>query len=445
MLTWRRMSGLFLLPLMLGLGVGVASAQQTPPDRSQTVDIVKLHGTIDSAYAGYLRDEIRRAEREGHLAVLLWLHSGGTLGVDDEALYRLVRDAAVPVATWVGYGDDRVAGGATLLWLAGDARFVATDAELRSAQPLEPGGKVNAAATAFAATSSRSDGRLLEPGTRLSAADAVAQGVADRTDHPVPVGGEGKIVAGSVNSLSDVITNLDGREINGRTLDVDSTKVTVRFTNPGLLRRVQHPLNTRPTMVYLLLVVGAGSLVFELFQRGFGPAGYAGVLLLGLAAVGLVGLPVSPVGLALVLVGLVALTLDVARGGLGVPTWGGTAALAAGSVLLVQTEDRGALGVTWWGIALGVVGSWVFYVVVMTVVLRALRGQQAATGTAMLGRVGEVRSTLNPQGHVLVEGALWRARALEWDGAVPTGTQVTVTGVDEQALILDVEPLPEKG
>jgi len=62
-------------------------------------------------------------------------------------------------------------------------------------------------------------------------------------------------------------------------------------------------------------------------------------------------------------------------------------------------------------------------------------------GDALVGRVGEVRSTLNPQGHVLVEGALWRARALEWDGPVEAGTRVTVTGVDGEALILDVQPV----
>ena len=54
---------------------------------------------------------------------------------------------------------------------------------------------------------------------------------------------------------------------------------------------------------------------------------------------------------------------------------------------------------------------------------------------------GVVRSTLNPQGHVLIEGALWRARAIEWDGPVNTGTKVQVTGVDPEALILDVEPV----
>jgi len=114
--------------------------------------------------------------------------------------------------------------------------------------------------------------------------------------------------------------------------------------------------------------------------------------------------------------------------------------LAAGSWFLVHTHGP-ALRPALWAIVTGVVGSLVFYGIVMTVVLRALRGQSASLGKALVGRSGEVRSTLNPQGHVLVEGALWRARAIEWDGPVAAGTPVRVTGVDEEALVLDVEPI----
>jgi membrane-bound serine protease (ClpP class) len=159
-----------------------------------------------------------------------------------------------------------------------------------------------------------------------------------------------------------------------------------------------------------------------------------------LAAYGLAALPTNPIGLALLLAGTAGMAYDVRRNTLWLPTWGGAALLTAGSWLLVHTHG-GALRPALWAIALGLIGSLVFYGVVMTVVLRALRGQSANLGKALVGRSGEVRSTLNPQGHVLVEGALWRARALEWDGPVAAGTPVRVTGVDEEALVLDVEPI----
>jgi len=122
------------------------------------------------------------------------------------------------------------------------------------------------------------------------------------------------------------------------------------------------------------------------------------------------------------------------------PTWLGTVLAVAGSWLLVHSNGP-ALRPALWAIVVATLGNLLFYGIVMTVVLRALRGQNARLGQALVGRTGEVRSILNPQGHVLVEGALWRARAEGWEGPVSAGTRVRVTGVDEEALVLDVAPL----
>ena len=430
--TVRRSCGLLLLLVFAAVGLPAATAQS---GTGQTVNIVQVVGIIDSEYADYIRAEIRHSEKAGHTAVVLRLDSPGTVKINEADLISAVSDARIPVATWVGPGRARVRGGAGEVWLAGDLRFVGTDALAVD--------RVDRFVGEF-------QGRpmVVRGASDVTAAELLASEIATRSTQPVPPGGEGKVVAGTVNSLPDAVRNLDGRRVTvdgtERTLDVDTTLVKVRFASPNLLRRFHHPLNTIPNLIYLLLIAGAAALVFELFQPGFGPSGYVGVLLLALAVIGLVGLPTNPIGVALVVVGLAALALDVARGGLGVFTWGGTTALAAGSYNFVHA-DAVVSRVSWWTMALGVVGSWVFFVVVMTVVLRSLRGQQAAVGRAILGLTGEVRSTLNPQGHVLVGGSLWRARAIEWDGPVATGTYVTVTGVDEDALVLDVEPVSERG
>jgi membrane protein implicated in regulation of membrane protease activity len=59
---------------------------------------------------------------------------------------------------------------------------------------------------------------------------------------------------------------------------------------------------------------------------------------------------------------------------------------------------------------------------------------------AVLGEQGVVRSMLNPQGHVFVGGALWRAQAAEGSGQVRTGTAVRVTGTADEMTLM-VEPV----
>lgn len=373
MTNFRRL--LRLLPLALMLGAVPAHAETGP-----TVTIVQISGGIDSAYAGFLRGEIARANRDHDVAVVLRLSSSLSVKVDTAALARVVRDSRVPVATWVGPKGRRATGTAARLWEAGDVRLLATGA---------------------------------------SVASTVAPD-------------------GSAGTLVEAVRTLDGRVVDGATLHVDPAVIDIRFARPGPVVAVRHALATNPTLVYLLLLCGIGAIVFEAFQPGFGPAGYAGGILVALAAYGLVALPIVPLGLAMVLLGVGGMAWDVRRDSLSLPTWLGAVLLAAGSWSLVHSA---ALRPALWAIVVGVLGSLTFYGIVMTVVLRALRGQTRDLGRALVGRSGEVRSTLNPQGHVLVEGALWRARALEWDGPVAAGTPVRVTGVDEQALVLDVEPI----
>lgn len=395
-----------LLLLALCSAVTLAApAQAADAKAAQTVNIVQVVGVIDPAYADYIADEIRYSNAEGHLAVLLRLDSVGSMKIDNVALMRVVSGSKVPVATWVGPNDAKVTGLAAALWQLGDIRMRSSDARVGAEAPTEPGGPAG------------SNPFLLR-------------------DAPSPAATGPDVVAAT---LQQAVSQLNGKIVDGKPLAVDSSQVIVRFATAGLFRRVRHSLIS-PTLAYLLLLAGVFMLVFEMFQPGFGPAGYAGALTVALAAYGLVGLPTNPPFLALLIIGLAALTFDVARNSLSLPTWLGLAAFTAGSVFLFHSQGP-ALRLPIVTLIVGVVSALIFFSVVMTVVLRALRGQSAEMGQALLGRIGEVRSTLNPQGHVLVEGALWRARAIEWDGPVNTGTKVQVTGVDPEALILDVEPV----
>jgi membrane-bound serine protease (ClpP class) len=238
-----------------------------------------------------------------------------------------------------------------------------------------------------------------------------------------------------LQSLNDrSVTRLDGTET---TLRVDPVTATIRFNNQGLLGRVLHTVST-PTLAYLLLIGGLIALLFEWFQPGFGVAGISGLIVGGLGAFGLSVLPTQWWALALLIIGLMLLALDLAMASLGPVTAAGTVALAAGSWWLYR--GPGALRLDGWLIALVVVSAIVFFVFLMTTVLRAQGVQTRASMAAALGKVGVVRSVLNPQGHVFVGGVLWRAQAPADIGQVRSGTQVRVTGTADE-LTLTVEPV----
>jgi membrane-bound serine protease (ClpP class) len=135
---------------------------------------------------------------------------------------------------------------------------------------------------------------------------------------------------------------------------------------------------------------------------------------------------------ALVVLGLLLYAVDTAVAGFGPVTLAATASFAAGSWWFYAAP---ALQLQWWLVLLSTLTAFIFFVLVLTVVLRAQAGPEGTVVEELVGRVGVVRSTLNPEGHVFIDGALWRARNTGED-KVPVGTTVTVHGVDGPVILV---------
>src|SRR3954452_13824855 len=72
----------------------------------------------------------------------------------------------------------------------------------------------------------------------------------------------------------------------------------------------------------------------------------------------------------------------------------------------------------------------------------AHRAEPVRTGSEeLIGAVAEVREPLDPEGHVFVAGALWRARTSE-AGPIGLGNRVTIKAVE--GLTLEVEPVADR-
>lgn len=146
-----------------------------------------------------------------------------------------------------------------------------------------------------------------------------------------------------------------------------------------------------------------------------------------------------------VVIALVAVALLVAE--LLLPTGGALAALgglglvAAGVVALTADADSSASD--WAGpglITLGVLSLVTFYFVGRKV-LAAHRDEPVRTGSEeLVGARAEVRTSLDPEGQVWIEGALWRARLSGDGGPLRPGDRVTVEAVDGLTLMVRPEP-----
>lgn len=416
--------------IFTGLMASVAIANDLrAAEGSQRVEILPLRGGfIDPPVIAQIQDVVSQGAAESSALVVLQYSSRGGVSANIDALLDRMDEVDVPIATLVGplgVGAN-AAGAAAVLWLAGDIRALSQDATIGPIDPVDFATDSITAARLERLLQSRVGDDGLIAALRNGAVDALTLAQA---------GVATAVVAG----LEPLLVELDGQSITlasgtTATLVLRPDAVDVRFHSLGLLRRVLHAATTAP-FIYLLLVIGLGMLLFELFQPGFGVAGLAGIITAAIGVFGLFVLPVNVWAVALVILGLLLYALDTAIAGFGWVTLGATGSFVVGSLWFYTHE---ALALSSWLVALTTLTVFCFFVFVMTTVLRAQAGPEGVTLADLVGRAGIVRSVLNPEGHVYIDGALWRAR---WTGdtkRVKVGTPVSVHGVDG-ALVL-VEP-----
>lgn len=426
---------LMAVPAQAGADGHELAQDVTEPPAGAVVDILQIAGAVDPPVMAAVRDLVADAGDRGSSLLLIQLDSPGGLAVDRGQVVDAVEDAEVPVVVWVGPGAAQARGAAVFLTAAGDLAAIARDATLGPACPVT-------AATGCADDDPARLGELFAEAASGGERDAI-----DAADLPVDEvwSADRTLDAGLtgliVDDYASLLQDLDGRTVTtaagSQTLDLPEEDLTVRLHSLGLLRRILHA-SLDPVLIAFLLVSLLLLIAFEVFQPGFGVAGVAALLIAPLLLYGLVVMPVTWWAVALLVLGAVLLGIDLAIAGLGPPTFLGGAATVAGLWWLFP-DGSSILHVPTWVNVLLAVSTIVYFVVVMTIVLRAQAGPELETAAGeLVGEVGVVRSTMNPEGHVFVDGALWRAR---WTGPavgrVSTGTTVRVSDVDGAVLLVE--------
>jgi membrane-bound serine protease (ClpP class) len=398
------LAGLALCAFALASLAGGAAAQ-TADDDARTAGIVrvlKVSGLLDPVLVSFVEREVADAAGTDVVAVVLQVNSQGA-AVSDDRLDRLVDaigSSEVPVAVWVGPSGSAAEGAATRLVAAAEV------------SGLSPGSRVEV-------TSERAEG--IDLGGRTSVGEKVgAELAADLglVDNDAPVIGE-------------FIVGLPGVET--RVVDDRTEPVTqVRFGQLDLTDQLFHTVAS-PPVAYLLLVIGASLLVFELFTAGVGVAGMVGAGSLVLAAYGLAVLPTNTWALVLLCLAFPAFAVDVQTGVPRFWTAVGTALLVVGSVALFAEGTP-----SWITLLAGIVGTLLAMLGGMPAMVRTRFSTPTIGRDWMIGETGVAVADVDPDGIVTVRDAPWRAHT---NRATPIGAgdEVRVTAID--GLTLEVEPI----
>ena len=186
----------------------------------------------------------------------------------------------------------------------------------------------------------------------------------------------------------------------------------VRFGQLGLVDQLFHTVAS-PAVAYLLFVIGACLLVFELFTAGVGVAGMVGAGSLVLAAYGIAVLPTNTWAVVVLGLSFVAFAIDVQTGVPRFWTGVGTVGLVVGS--LVMFEDGPP---SWITLLAGILGTLLAMLGGMPAMIRTRFSTPTIGRDWMIGETGTAVAAVDPDGVVTVRDAPWRAHT---NRATPVG------------------------
>ena len=406
------------------------------------VDAIEVVGPINPACADFIADSIVRAQSGGAAALIIQIDTPGGLLSSARDIVKTLLNSPVPIIAYVAPAGASAASAGTFVVEAANVAAMAPGTTIGASHHIEVGGgaiegalgqKIENFTASFAKTIAHQRGRneaWMEQAVRKSSAlderealklhviDFVASNLSTLlmqvTDHQVTIAG-GRVVA----------LNLTGARINHRTM---------RFGESVLNRLAD------PNLMYLLMIAGLLGLYFEFAHPGVYMPGVVGAICLLLALASFEVIPINLAGFLLILLGAGLLLSELfvtSYGALGI---GGVVAFVLGSLFLVDTSqtnlsvDRGMIA--------GAAVAFSTLVLGLGYLVMRDRHRPAVTGReGLIGEVGEVREAIQPgiAGRVLVHGELWRAVS---DRSLAPGTAVRVRAVHGLEIsVADVEEL----
>jgi membrane-bound serine protease (ClpP class) len=428
--------------LLLSAALAVAGslmlvAPGTGQDETGIAYSIELTGTIDPATEQWLGEALDDAADQGAEVAIIRIDTPGGLDSSTREMVQDIIDAPMPVIAYVSPDGARAASAGLFITQAADVAAMSPQTNIGSATPISigPGDtnevlgrKIENDAAAYVRALAEVHGRNGDLAARM-VTDAV-----NRTAEESEQAGLIDVVATNERELLD---ELEGFRVQGpksqtlRTagLEIETHDMPLQFELLQIL--------VNPTIAYLLLLAGLVGLAVELFSGGSTIVpGVFGAIALLLGLYGTAQLPVTLVGVVLLVLGV---GLIIAEAHI-VPTHGilgaaGVASLVISGLVLYNTDsDELEVSVPVVVVTGLLLGGFLAFAVQRTVV--AHRRPVMTGWEEMVGATGEVRQALDPIGQVFVEGALWRARPVDEGRSVDRGYRVRVESVEGLTLIV---------
>jgi membrane-bound serine protease (ClpP class) len=417
------------MKLFAAIALGCAAmlgAQQQP-----LVDKVVLDDTIQPVSAGLLDRAIAQANNDGAAALLIEMDTPGGLVESMRSMAGAIFRSRVPVIVYVSPSGARAGSAGFFLLEAADVAAMAPGTEAGAAHVVFEGGKPDD--TEMQKVENDAEAFMRSYVTRRGRnADAAIAAVASSHSYTAEEALTQHLIDLTATSDSQLLSALNGREITR----FDGSKMTLHLANARVdmlrptLREELLGWLVNPNIALLLLVGGALLIYLEFNTPGTIVPGALGTLMVLLGIFGLNLLPIRYTAVALLVGALVLMVLEAKFGGHGALAIAGIVCLLFGTLTLVAAPVP-EMAISPW-VAIGVSAAFGgITAFLLRLAVRARRRKGRLGADALVGSAASAMEPMTPEGHVLVEGEIWRAVASE---PVQKGARLRVVGHEQYLL-----------
>lgn len=408
-----------------------AAAPRTQPLAQPLVDKFVLDDTIQPVTADQLTRALARANSDGAAALLVEINTPGGLVDSMRRMAGAILSSPTPVIIYVAPAGARAASAGFFLLEAADIAAMAPGTNAGAAHVVFEMGKPDATMAQKAENDAEAFLRSYV-GPRKRNVEAAIAAVQSSKSYSAEEALAQHLIDLTASSDTELLNALNGREItrlNGTRQTLHLANARSEIIKPTLRESLLGWL-VDPNIALLFLVGGALLIYLEFNTPGTIVPGALGTLMVLLAIFALNLLPIRYTAVMLLLAALVLLVLEAKFGGHGALAIAGIACLTLGTLTLIAAPIP-ELRVNPWVAAAVSAAFGLITVFLVRIAMRARRLKQRLGFDALIGRPASAMEPLNPEGHVLVDGEIWRAVA---DQALPAGSSLRVTGHKEYLL-----------
>ena len=401
---------------------------------AEKVALIKIDGPIGPATASYISRSIDEASLQNAQCLVIQLNTPGGLLDSTQTIVRSFLASTEPVVVYVAPTGSTATSAGCFITIAASVAAMAPATTIGAAHPVTLGGnpagneqspdetmkkKLENFSVSYIEAIAARRHRNIE-----WAKSAVRESASISAEKALEL----KVIDLITSDLNDLLKQLNGRVIDGKTLKTLGAEISE--IKMSMSEQVFQRL-WRPEVMFLLMLIAMYGIMGELTTPGAILPGVVGAIALILALYLGAILPVNVTGLALITLALMLFIFDIYAPTHGVLTIGGIISFLIGSLMLFNRADplfRLSLGY----IIPATLVTAAFFIFVFGKGLRAQRLPVKAGAETMIGKTVTALTPIDSRGgRIFVEGEYWSAVS---DTPIEQGKPVEIAAVQGLAL-----------